>query len=264
MSKERFIEANGNKLHVLIDGAADRPWLTLLHGLAAHAGLWENQVRAFSPYFRCLRLSMRGHGKSSVERPPSSFEDIVADVVAMWDAVGVETSNVVGISMGGMTGFGLALGHPQRLIKLVAADCRADAPQFFYDMWTKRQALLRDKGMDAVAEETLPIWLSEATRKNRPDLVALARKMIAGTSTEGWMGASRALQRLDYKRRLSEIRCPTLLISGALDMWHPQEMREMAGLIPGAEFVEIAEAAHIASLEQPEQFNDAVLSFLRR
>jgi 3-oxoadipate enol-lactonase len=165
--------------------------------------------------------------------------------------------------MGGMTGIGLALGHGSRVARLVAADCRSDAPPFFVDMWTKRQQTMRERGMDAVAAETLPIWFSERTRTTRPDVVEVARTMIVGTSEAGYLGASTALQRLDYKRRLPEISCPTLFLVGAQDGPHPKEMREMAALVPGAEFVELADAAHMASLEQPKRFTEAVLRFLK-
>jgi 3-oxoadipate enol-lactonase len=117
--------------------------------------------------------------------------------------------------------------------------------------------------MDAIVEVTLPIWFTEETRSNRADLVKLADKMIRGTSLPGYMGASKAIQSLDYKRRLSEIRVPTLMISGSKDMWHPQEMRSMAELIPGARFEEIPDAAHISNLEQPERFSKIVLEFMR-
>ena len=213
--------------------------------------------------FRLLRLDARGHGKSTAANPAASVDDLAADVVAVWDALGIERSHVLGLSLGGMTGIGLALDHGHRVERLVAADCRADAPPFFVDMWTKRQQTMRESGIAAVADETLPIWFSETTRTNRPEVVEMARAMIAGTSEPGYLGASRALQRLDYKRRLPEIRCPTLFLVGAHDGPHPQEMREMAALVPGAECVEIADTAHMSSLEQPERFNEAVLRFLR-
>ena len=92
---------------------------------------------------------------------------------------------------------------------------------FFVDMWSKRQQTMRESGMAAVAEATLPIWFSEATRAKRPGIVEAARAMIAGTSEAGYLGASKALQRLDYKRRLADIRCPTLFLVGAQDGPHP-------------------------------------------
>lgn len=264
MTEEHLIDIGGNRLRALVDGKVGAPWLTCLHGLAANANLWDAEAETFAGSFRVLRTDMRGHGKSEARNPASTFDHLVADVVGIWDALGIERSSVVGLSMGGMTGFGLALSHPDRVVKLVAADCRADAPKFFFDMWTQRQQLLKDEGMDAVVEVTLPIWFTEETRKSRPDLVALARDMIRGTTNAGYVGASKAIQGLDYKRRLAEIRVPILMISGSKDMWHPQEMRSMAALIPGADFVEIPEAAHISNLEQPERFAEIVLDFLRK
>jgi 3-oxoadipate enol-lactonase len=261
-TEERFVEVGGNRLHVAIDGSADGPWLTLLHSLAADLTMWDPQVEALGGAFRLLRIDARGHGGSSAEKPAATVDDLAADVVAVWDALGVSRSHLLGLSLGGMTGIGVALGHGGRIDRLVAADCRSDAPAFFVDMWTKRQEMLRDGGLEAVAAATLPIWFSEATRKDRPEVVEKARQMIVGTSAAGYLGASRALQRLDYKRRLGEVPCPTLFLAGALDGVHPKEMREMAALVPTAEFVELANAAHIANMEQPERFAEAVLRFL--
>jgi 3-oxoadipate enol-lactonase len=263
VTEERFVEVAGNRLEIAIDGRPGAPWLTCLHALAADLRLWSPQVGPLGAHFRLLRISARGHGKSTADNPPASVDDLAADVAAVWDALGVAHSHVLGLSLGGMTGIALALGHPERIDRLVAADCRADAPPFFVDMWTKRQQTMREAGMAAVAEGTLPIWFSEATRRERPEIVETAREMIAGTSEPGYLGASTALQRLDYKRRLSEMRCPTLFLVGAEDGPHPKEMREMASLVPGAEFTEIAGAAHIANQEQPERFNAAVLRFLQ-
>lgn len=262
MAEARTIDAGGNKLHAMLDGKQSAPWLTCLHALATDLRLWDGHVGALGSAFRVLRIDARGHGKSTAENPASSLADMVADVVAVWDALGIDSSLVLGLSLGGMTGFGLALDHPDRVEKLVAADCRADAPDFFSAMWTKRQQALSEGGIEAVAEATLPIWFSEATRTGRPDLVEKGRSMILGTSPSGYIGTSSALQKLDYKRRLSEISCPTLLVVGALDGVHPAEMREMAALIPGAQFAEIADASHMSNLEQPERFNEIVLGFL--
>jgi 3-oxoadipate enol-lactonase len=263
MSEERLIEVGGNRLHVAIDGRSDGPWLTCLHALAADMRLWDGQMAQLGAAFRLLRTDVRGHGKSTATTPAATVDDLAADVVAIWDALGIERSHVLGLSMGGMTGMGLALDHADRVERLVAADCRLDAPPFFVDMWTKRQQTMRERGMAAVASDTLPIWFSEKTRASRPDLVDLARSMIENTSEAGYLGASTALQRLDYKRRLKDVRRPTLFVVGAQDGPHPGEMREMASLVPGAEFVEIPDAAHMASLEQPERFTEAVLRFLK-
>ena len=86
--------------------------------------------------------------------------------------------------------------------------------------------------------------------------------MILATSVAGYLGATAALQGLDYKRRLGDIRCPTLMLVGAEDGPHPAEMRAMAALVPGARLAEIADAAHLSNLEQPDRFNALVIPFL--
>jgi len=263
MREEKFIEVGGNTLHAVIEGPADAPWLTCMHTLASNLTLWDDQVPALSKHFRLLRLDARGHGQSTAETQARSLEDLGADVVAVWDALGIKRSDILGISLGGMTGVGLALDYPDRVGKLIAADCRLDSPPFFVDMWTMRQGQLRNEGPDAVADATLPIWFSEATRKDRPDIVARGRAMIVNTSVPGYMGASDALKIMDYKQRLGEMTRPTLFMVGALDGPHPAEMKACADLTPGAKFVEIPDVAHAANLEAPERFAEIALDFLR-
>ncbi|WP_134500338.1 alpha/beta fold hydrolase [Microvirga pakistanensis] len=262
MQKEMRIAANGAELRVLIDGAEGKPWLTCLHSLATRAELWDDQMEELTTDFRVLRIDARGHGMSDPKGEPYSFDQLAQDVVAVWDHLGIERSAVLGLSMGGMTAFGLALDHPARVTRIVAADCRSDAPEFFRNMWADRQRILAEKGMDAIADITIPTWLTEETRSTRPQDVERVRRMILGTSREGYLGATKALQSLDYKNRLSGIRCPVGLVVGAADGPHPAEMRAMAELIPGARLAEVPAAAHLANVENPAAFNKEVRSFL--
>jgi 3-oxoadipate enol-lactonase len=212
--------------------------------------------------FRVLRIDARGHGKSGSVEGPYSFDELTRDVIAIWDHLGIEKSAVLGLSLGGMTAFGLALNHAPRVTRVVAADCRSDAPEFFRNMWADRQKVLRDNGMGAIADATIPTWLTEETRNTRPALVERVRGMILETSPEGYLGATEALRALDYKSRLHEIRCPIRLVVGTADGLHPAEMRSMAELIPGAQLAEIPAAAHLANVENPEAFNKEVRAFL--
>ena len=168
----------------------------------------------------------------------------------------------MGLSLGGMTGFGIALAHPDRIERLIAADCRSDAPEFFAKSWVNRLQILEDKGLEGIADVTLDMWMTPETKNKRPEVIAAAHDLIMATSHDGYISAATPLMTLDYKKDLDKIRCPTLLVVGSLDGPHPEEMREMAGLIPGAEFAEIEGAGHISNLEQPERFNAAVLGYL--
>lgn len=263
MSEERFIPVNGNRLRILIDGNPDRPWLTCLHGAATNVHLWDPQIEAFGSLFHILRIDVRGHGKSSAVVRAKSFDDLVSDVVAVWDTLDIKTSTAMGLSLGGMTGYGLAIHHPDRIERLIAADCRSDAPKFYVDSWVNRLEVLKDKGIAALADVTIPAWMTEATMASRPDIIAGARAMITATSEPGYVGVATALMALDYKKDLGRIRCPTLLVVGSEDGPQLAEMRKLTGIVSGAEFAVVEGAGHLSNFEQPERFNAAVLSYLQ-
>lgn len=262
-TETRFIELAGGAVHVRIDGDPGKPWLTALHALATDSQLWDAQVPEWSAY-RILRLDMRGHGRSPPgSGPSSSIESFAADVAAVWDALGIERSVVVGLSIGGMIALELALALPDRVVGVVAADCRSDAPAPFKKMWDDRRAVLSAGGLSAVAEVTLPTWLTAETLAGMPNLVASVREMIEATSPEGYVAATKALQELDLKPRLSEIDVPVLYVVGEADGAHPEAMADMARITPGARIESIPGAAHLANIEQPDAFAAATFSFLQ-
>jgi 3-oxoadipate enol-lactonase len=256
------IDVGGLRLSALIEGKELGPWVTFAHSLATDATLFEEQAKALGARYRTLRFDMRGHGRSEAPPRPYALADLVGDVVGLWDALDIERSHFVGLSIGGMTGFGLALDHPDRFVSLTACDCRADAPEFFRNMWDQREAIVDEQGLEGIVEPTIQTWFTEAARARDPALIDQVRAMIRGTSLEGYLGCGDALRRLDYKRRLAEIGTPTLMIVGDADGPHPQEMKAMAAMIPGARLVEIGPAGHLSNLEQPEAFNAALIGFL--
>lgn len=261
-ASRRLIEIDGRRIGILDEGPRDAPVVTLLHALGANADLWRGEAAALSDRWRVISIDARGHGASDVVAPAGTFDDLVADVVAVWDALGIERSAVVGLSLGGMTAFGLALTHPGRVTGIVAADCRADAPPPFRQMWAARRATLAEGGMAAVAEATLPSWLTAASRAGRPDLVEAVTSMIVSTPPAGYRAITELIEGLDYKARLAEITVPCLMVVGAEDGVHPPEMEAMSALVPGCRLVTLANAAHVANLEQPAAFRAAVVDFL--
>ncbi len=263
MAKQgRLIAAAEVELYVDVAGEAGRPWLTCLHSLATDRRLWDAQMPVLERDFSVLRIDLRGHGRSEAGDPDYRLDLLAQDVVAIWHALGIERSAVLGLSLGGMIALQLALDVPDKVTRVVAADCRSDAPDAFRAMWAQRRALLRDGGLAAIAETTLPTWFTPATLAAAPPFVGAVRAMIEGTSPAGYIGATRALERLALKPRLPEIRRPTRFVVGAEDGLHPAAMREMCALVPGASLVEIAGAAHLSNLEQEAAFNDAVVGFL--
>ena len=254
----------GGSLFARIDGdIADAPWVVLSNGIATDHTMWDPQMAALTRRYRVLRYDTRGHGASDAPAGPYSFDTLVDDVAALLDHFGIERASFIGLSLGGMTGLGFALRHPDRLDALVCCNARSDAPEPFIKSWTERMAAIRDGGMAAIAQITLDRWLKPATHAANPALVDRLRQMILATSPLGFASCAAALQRLDYLKDLGSIEGRVLYVGGAEDGGAPVAiMRQMADRTPRAEFAIVPDAAHISNLDNPAGFIAAVSSFL--
>ena len=130
---ERKIQVGDIVLNTRVEGRSDAPWVTFCNSLATDLTMYDAQAAALAGDYRILRYDRRGHGGSETPDGPYSWDQMVNDVVGLWDALGIEKSHYVGLSMGGMTGIGVSLKCPERMLSLSACDCRADAPEFFLE-----------------------------------------------------------------------------------------------------------------------------------
>lgn len=259
------VSISGGSLFTRVDRSSNpaAPWIVLSNSLAADHAMWAPQMAALTPHFHVLRYDTRGHGLSDVPPVPYAFTDLVGDVVAILDHHRIERAAFLGLSLGGMTGLGLALAHPKRLSSLICCDARADAPPPFVTSWQERIAAIERGGMAAIAQGTIERWFGPAFRAAQPDAVAAIEATIRDTSVAGYKGCAAALMGLDYLKRLDGIRVPSLFVVGANDIAAPPEaMREMAGRVRGSTFSVIPGASHLANVENASDFNVAILGFL--
>jgi len=250
-------------IHYRIDG--EGPWLTLSHSLAVGSAMWEPQLAALTPHFKVLRVDTRGHGGSSVPAGPCTLEDLADDVRGLYRVLGVAHSHWLGLSMGGMIGQTFALKYPGVLTRLVLADTTARGAPNAQAMWGERIATARSKGMQGLLDGTLARWFTEPYRAAHPEVVARVAALIESTAVEGYCACCAAIAQLDVLDRLHEIDVPALVIVGEQDQATPPQMsRDMHSRMAGSELLVLPNAAHLASTEQAEAFNAAVLEFLLR
>ena len=83
------VKANGIAFNCQIDGARGAPWLIFSNSLATNLSMWEHQARALSTRFQVLRYDQRGHGKTEAPEGPYAFATLLADVIALMDALEV-------------------------------------------------------------------------------------------------------------------------------------------------------------------------------
>jgi 3-oxoadipate enol-lactonase len=256
------VEGNGSTFNCRLDGARG-PWVLLSHGLATDLGMWDELADALNGRYRVLRYDARGHGGSAAPAGNYTLDQLVADAVAILDALDVPQAHFCGLSMGGMVGLGLMLDHAARVKSAVIADSRHTTTPEFTKAWHDRAEAVRRGGIEAIVKSTVERWSSAGLAERNPAVIARMERMVRNTSAAGYRGCAAALARLDYGHRLGEIRMPALVLCGTEDHGAPPEnTRQMHAMIQGSRYLEIAQAGHISNIEKPTIFNAAVAKLL--
>ena len=255
------VHANGIDIRYEISGKG--PVVTLLHSLASDLTMWDGLAAALADRYTVLRYDTRGHGATAAPDGAYSFAQLVGDVAGLLDALNIERTHFVGLSMGGMIAQHFALAHPGRLDKLVIASSSSRTPPEARAIWDERIAVARDQGMQAHVEATLGRWFTASWRASHPEVMARIGALITATPVAGYAGCGAAICDLDLTDKLAAVRVPTLVLVGADDPGTPPALSEaIARAIPGARLEIVPAASHLLNIEQAATFNRLVGDFL--
>jgi 3-oxoadipate enol-lactonase len=249
---------NGIEINYEVHGKDGAPWIVWCHSLACSVRMWDPQIAAFKDRYRLLVHDMRGHGASSAPKGPYSLDMLADDVLALAKALNVQKGLFVGLSIGGMIGQTIALRGAGPFERMVLADTTHTQPPEAIKQWEDRIRVAESQGMKALVGGTMERWFTAPFRDSPP--AKKIAELIAATPVAGYVGCGQAIMKLNTTARLKEIRLPLLAITGEADA-AAGGTRHIGETVPGAKFVPIKNAAHIANVEQPEAFNKALAEF---
>ncbi|WP_246222733.1 3-oxoadipate enol-lactonase [Phytoactinopolyspora limicola] len=213
--------------------------------------MWRPQLTDLHRHFRIVRYDHRGHGRSAVPPAPYRIDDLGHDVIDLLDHLDLERVHFAGLSIGGMTGMWLAAHAPGRIHRLALLCTSAKLGTEEY--WAQRAATVTQSGCSAVADAVVERWFTPAFRRHSPDVVAHYTTMLAGIPAAGYAACCSAIGAMDLRTDLPRISAATMVIAGADDPATPLEhARVIATAIPDARLKVIDDAAHLASVEQPD------------
>jgi pimeloyl-ACP methyl ester carboxylesterase len=239
--------------------------LVLIHAFPFDRRLWDPQRERLSRVATLHTPDLRGFGDDRA--PPATSIDAMADAVRAWlDAKQLTRFVLGGLSMGGYVTLAYARRHAGERPPhaLVLADTKADADGPDARLAREDTArLVLAEGLGAYADRMLPKLLSP---RAPPSVVAEARRLIEAQRPQTVAAAALAMRdRPDATALLRTLALPVLVLAGEEDvLTPPAAMAGLANALPNATFARIPGAGHLANLEQPATFDDALQRFLAR
>ena len=263
-------------LNFVESGDPAAPALLLGGSLGTTHAMWAPQLQRLSDRFRVVAFDHRGHGDSHVPPGPYAIADLATDVVALADALELDTFHYAGVSIGGMVGQWLASNEPDRVDRLVLICTTAFAGP--PDPWTERAQTVRGAdGTVPIADAVVARWTTPEFAEANAETVDSLKAMLLATPAEGYASCCEAIGAMDQRESLAAITAPTLVVHSrddpAISFDHGERL---AQAIPGARLVPVRPGAHIPgvarsssgqlatwpSVERPDLINDLITEHL--
>jgi 3-oxoadipate enol-lactonase len=249
------------RLNFALGGAEHPPVLVLAGSLGTTMAMWDDQLVPLGEHRRVLRYDHRGHGASEVPPGPYRLEQLGQDVLGLLDDLRLQRVSFCGLSLGGMVGIWVASHAPDRVdrLALCCTSARVDP-----GVYLERAAKVRLGGTGSVVQEVVGRWFTPTFRAQAPERVARAVSMLIATPDEGYAGCCEAIAAMDLRPNLPAIAAPTLVVAALDDRAIPPPHADVivAGIGRHAHRELVADAAHLAVVEQPERITDLLLEHL--
>jgi 3-oxoadipate enol-lactonase len=249
-----FVETNGINMYYEVHGQG--PAVVLAHPGGGNHLSWWQQVPAFARRYTCITFDHRGHGYTSdLPKDDPGTVAYAQDLVGLLDHLGIQRAAIVGQSMGGWTGAGLAQVCPERVSALVLAnstggihDPELDEHFNAIKTWHPRQIWAGAYAPDFPQREPARTFLYQ---------------QITAWNVRRPANLGAQLEMVHYSTPIVEQRIPTLFVTGEGDTLIPPRLVErVAQQIPQARFVTVPGTGHSPYFEKPEEWNQIVLDFL--
>jgi pimeloyl-ACP methyl ester carboxylesterase len=271
LPQDKFVQANGMRLHYLDWGNSHQPRMLLLHGGAQTAHSWDFFALAMRNHFHIVALDQRGHGDSAWSEAgdyDTAFH--VADVQAFTDAIGFDHFVLIGLSMGGRNAYSFAARYPEKVHRLVVVDVGPDVQ-------AEGRRHIREFLEGTETFESFD-WLVERVQRFNPrrpeaqirgSLLNNLKQLEDGRWT--WKHDRRRGIRRDRGGEmtaaawadLAMVQAPTLIVRGAeSNILSMPTATRMHNTIKDSRLVEVPKAGHLVQGDNPLGFEHVVRGFL--
>src|SRR5215813_13063114 len=246
--------------------------IVFVHEFAGDCRSWEQQVRYFARYYRCITFNARGYPPSDVPSDGEKYSQDRArdDILSVLDALALDKGHIVGLSMGGFATLHFGFTYPDRARSLVIAGCGYGAePDKRAQFAAEAEASAKrfEEQTMAKAAEAYALGPTRVQFQNKdPRGWREFADQLAEHSSEGSARTMRGVQKrrpslFDLVDQMQTITAPTLIMTGDEDWPCLEPGVLMKRTIPTAALVVMPNAGHTINLEDPVAFNAHIADF---
>ncbi len=267
------VEIEGSAVNYVEYGSGEGPPVVFVHGISGNWQNWLENIPRVGQQRRVVAVDLPGFGESEDLDGEISMSRLGRTVDALCEHLGLGEVALVGNSMGGFIAAETAIQFPERVERLVlcsAAGITSNEVRREPAMaWGRAVAM---SGASSAAEVRMAILrprlrhlifalIMRHPTRIRPDILF---EIAKGAGRRAFMPTLKAILDYDFRERLPDIRCPTLIVWGDKDPIIPSEdAYEYERLIPGTQPVVMMEdTGHVPMMERPRTFNDTLLEFI--
>jgi len=246
--------------------SASSPWVTFVHGAGGSSSIWYKQIRGFRKEHNILLIDLRGHGQSERDlwKKGDTFKEVSKEVVDVLDEVGIDSTHVIGMSLGTIVAQTIADTYPERVKSLILGG-----------------AIIRFN----IRTKTL-LWIARSTKRfipymllyklfayilmprkqheeSRLAFVNQAKRMCQKEFIK-WFALMKLINPYLSRLQISTTSIPTLFLMGEQDYLFMPSIKEVVRQIDVFEFIEIKDSGHVCNIDQPDVFNDLSIDYIKK
>lgn len=253
-------------LNVVEFGEGNQFSIIFVHAFPLCNRMWDKQVEALQDKYRVVVYDLRGFGYSELGDGHFTIDSHVSDLISIVDSLKLEKPVVCGLSMGGYITLRALELYQSKFKGVILCDTKAESDNNPTKLARAEQMKMIKNGQrDQFTENFIKAAISETNYAEKTDLVDLLKKLIGWQKNEAITGALLTLAaRTDTTDSLEKLDIKTLVVAGKEDKLTPPEFSKIIyGKTKNSDLKLIPNAAHLPNMENPADFNTAIMDFLK-
>ena len=253
-------------LNVVEFGEENKFPVIFIHAFPLCNRMWDKQTEFLQQNYRVITYDVRTFGYSDYGNGHFSIDNHVSDLISVIDSLKMEKPVVCGLSMGGYILLRAVELYQNKFKGVIFADTKAESDNNPTKLKRAEQIQMIKNGQrEQFTENFIKAAITETAFNENKELVDFIKTMIGWQKNEAIEGALLTMAaRTDTTESLEKIDIKALIVAGKEDKLTPPEFSKIIyGKTKNSDLKLISNAAHLPNMENPEEFNKAILDFLK-